>query len=100
MAGYQPAVRAALALESTTGEKGFGAAPQARGAQVGDGVGHAEIVKVACNRLRRSKSVFIEEHRLRFRNLTRLVILDLERDDSARGTDRRTVSTGQRKWEV
>jgi hypothetical protein len=44
MARHQPAASATLALETTAGEKGSGAARQARGAQDGNGVGHAEIL--------------------------------------------------------
>ena len=43
MAGHQPAVHTALALETTTDKKGFGAARQAGGAQLGDCMGYAEI---------------------------------------------------------
>jgi hypothetical protein len=44
MAGQQPAPGTALALEAATGKKGFGASREARGAQKGNGVGHAPIL--------------------------------------------------------
>ena len=45
VARNQAATGAALPAWTATGEKGFGAARQARGAQAGDGVGHASIQK-------------------------------------------------------
>jgi hypothetical protein len=44
MARHQPAARTPLALEPASGKKGLDAARQTRGAQEGDGVGHAVIL--------------------------------------------------------
>jgi len=57
VAGNQAARGAALPARTATGKKGFGAARQARGAQAGDGVGHADSWEAALVSMRRTVAV-------------------------------------------